>query len=71
MNKVDYKQENAVELDQIKQSPNVPIVMEHGPNGAVIFSLKQFTPVGRESYTRNEARPLLYEEAGNRLAKKL
>jgi len=32
---------------------------------------KPFTPAGRESYTGAEARPLLHEEAGNRLTKKL
>jgi len=32
---------------------------------------KTFTPAGRESYTGTEARPLLHEEAGNRLTKKL
>jgi len=29
-----------------------------------------FTPAGSESYTGTDARPLLHEEAGNRLAKK-
>jgi len=33
--------------------------------------LKPFTPAGRESYTGIEARPLLHEEVGNRLIKKL
>jgi len=32
---------------------------------------KPFTPAGRESYTGTEARPLLHEEGGNRLTKKL
>ena len=32
---------------------------------------KPFTPAGSESYTRTEARPLLQEEAGNRLTEKL
>ena len=39
MHKLDYKQENAVELDKIKQSSNVPITTEHGPSGEVIFRL--------------------------------
>jgi len=36
---VDYKQENAVELDQIKQSWNVLTTTEQGPSGGVIFRL--------------------------------
>jgi len=39
MHNVDYKQENAVELDQIKQSSNVTITTEHGTRGEVIFRL--------------------------------
>jgi hypothetical protein len=37
--KVDYKQENAVELDQIKQSSNVLNTKERGPSGEVIYRL--------------------------------
>jgi hypothetical protein len=36
---VDYKQENAVELDQIKQSSNVLNTAERGPSGEVIHRL--------------------------------
>ena len=32
---------------------------------------KPFTPTGRESYTGTETRPLLHEEAGYHLTKKL
>jgi len=32
---------------------------------------KLFAPAGRKSYTGTEVRPLLHEEAGNRLTKKL
>jgi len=41
MHNVDYKQENAVELDLMKQSSNVVITTEHGTSGAVIF---RFSP---------------------------
>jgi len=36
---VNYKEENVVELDQIKQSSNVLATTEQGPSGAVIFRL--------------------------------
>jgi hypothetical protein len=35
--KVDYRQENAVELDKTKQTSNVLNTTQHGARGAVFF----------------------------------
>jgi len=37
----------------------------------VLYCGKSFSPAGSKSYTGTEARPLLHEEAGNRLTEKL